>query len=289
MNKILKISADPKLLSEKEIQTAFEESLDSIERGLIKVASYVGTAVGIIDCLALNDSGSPVVIEFKKSGRPAYEAFIQVLDYAVWCRDNFSWLEKTIRNLGFDRELSRNIGVMVVASDFDDRLKRATLGAGFDVQLVSFGIYDYNAENIIVPRIEIDSSSRPVGEPAPPKTKSQHFSDSSEDIKSLFERFEKRVLEIGGMSVNYQPQNYVGFRLHGQNIVAAHPKLQWIRLDFRLTKDEALSEKYVETAGQWGYFHLKNETIDEAVRLVSVSVKKISDEEIVSLPVADRV
>ena len=265
-------------MGEKEIQAAFEKGYERLEAGLIKIASFVGTGVGIIDSLAIDDEGNPVVFEFKREGGSAYEALIQALDYAVWCNENFSWLEKTIHDLGHKKQISRNIRIIIVASAFDERIKNAARGLEFDVQLVSFGIYEDGGNTLILPRIEADTTvSRSAKEPPPPKTKDQHLIGLSENIAKLYAKFEDRIKGFTGVTVNYQPQNYIGLQYKGYNFVGVHPKREWIRLDMLLTSDEARTQGYVGMSGDWGYFQLKESTFDQAVMLAELAHKKISE------------
>src|SRR5689334_4279074 len=131
--RLVSIFPNRSAILERDIHACFEAEYDRLEPGLKRVASFVGTGVGIIDSLAIDEDGNPVVLEFKKDGRPAFEAVIQAMDYAVWCNENFSWLEKTIRTLGHTGSVSRNIRIFVVASQFDERIKHACRGIEFDV------------------------------------------------------------------------------------------------------------------------------------------------------------
>ena len=276
---LLALSPNPRTLSEKEVQTAFEHNYEGLETGLKRIASFVGTGVGIIDSLAIDEDNNPVVLEFKKPGRPAYAFGIQAMDYAVWFRENFSWIEKTIQSSGHLGEVSRAIRIIVVASDFDERIKHAARGVEFDVQLISFGIYEHSGSAVLVPRVDVDTSASRAGmnEPLPPKTKQQHFLGRSEKIIRLYEQFEKKMKEIPNVDVNYQPQEYIRFKFKGSNFVAAHPKREWIRLDFRLAADEAQMPGYVGQSGEWGYYHLTESTFDNAMQLVSTAIKKFQD------------
>ena len=96
-------------MTEKEIQSIFEKGYERFEPGLKQIGSFVGTGVGIIDSLAVDDEGNAVVFEFKREGGSAYQALIQALDYAVWCNENFSWLEKTIHNSGHTKQVIRGL------------------------------------------------------------------------------------------------------------------------------------------------------------------------------------
>lgn len=132
---VLGVSASARAMSEREIQSAFERAYEQIEPGLKWIASFVGTGRGIIDSLAIDQEGNPVVLEFKREGASTYDALIQAMDYAVWCSENFEWIEKTIRNTGHSDPIQRDIRIMVVASEFDERIKNAARALEFDISL----------------------------------------------------------------------------------------------------------------------------------------------------------
>lgn len=55
-------------LPEIEIQRAFEDSIESIEKGLTYITSFLTIGTGIIDTLAVDEDNNAVIIEFKKVG-----------------------------------------------------------------------------------------------------------------------------------------------------------------------------------------------------------------------------
>jgi hypothetical protein len=270
-------------MSEREIQDAFEHGYAQLEAGLKRISSFVGIGVGVIDSLAIDVEGNPVVVEFKKIGGSAYDALIQAMDYAVWCRENFSWVEKTIRNAGHGDTIFRAIRIIIVAAEFDERIKRAARALEFDARLVSFAIHDYGGNTLIVPRVEVDTSVyRASEEPLPPKTKQQHFTNLSESIVHLYDKFEDAVRRLPDVDANYQPQGYIGIRYRGRNFVAVYPKREWLRLDAPLSAEEARIEGYVGySSGDWGYFHLNDSTFDQGMELAKTAYNKVAGNETV--------
>lgn len=102
----------------------------------------------------------------------------------------------------------------------------------------------------------------------------------------LYEKFEDSVKRYAEVDANYQPQGYIGIRFRGSNFVSAYPKRDWIRLDIRLTPDEARTNEFVGMSGDWGYFHLKEASFDQAMQLIDVAYKKISERKVGVLPSA---
>ncbi len=275
---LLTLSPESLVVSEREIQTAFENRYGHLEPGLKRIASFLTVGVGIIDSLAIDSESNPVIVEFKKVGGSAYDALIQAMDYSVWCRENFSWVEKVISNSGHAEQVFRGLRIIIVAAEFDERIKRAARAVEFDVRLVSFDIYEHEGKSLLAPRIEVDTSvSRASEEPPPPKTKQQHFANLPESILTLYERVEEKVRAFAATEINYQPQGYIGFRYKGRNFVGVHPKRGWLRIDTPLTAEEARIDSYVKySSGDWGYFHLDQSSFDQGMELVDKAYKKIS-------------
>lgn len=275
---LIGLSTTSRTVLEKEIQEVFERDYDKLEPGLKHVGSFIATTVGIMDSLALDDEGNPVIVEFKREGGSSYEALIQAMDYAVWCSESSSWLEKTVLTLGHTKPITDNIRIIVVAAAFDERIKRAARGVEFDVQLISYAMHEDSETTLLVPRIEIDTAGTlSTKETQPPKSKEQHLKKLSDPLADLYTKYEDALKKLPNVTVNYQPQNYIGFQFKRQNFVAVFPKREWIRLDFRLTSEEARTPGFVEMSGGWGYFHLKPATFDEAMQITETVYKKMSE------------
>ncbi len=281
---LLPVSPDSRAMSEREIQDAFEHGYGRLEAGLKRISSFVGTGVGVIDSLAIDAEGNPVVVEFKKIGGSAYDALIQAMDYAVWCRENFSWVEKTIRNMGHTESIFRAIRIIIVAAEFDERIKRAARALEFDTRLVSFAIHVYVGDTLVIPRVEVDTSVyRASEEPLPPKNKQQHFANLPENLMHLYDKFEDAIRQrLPDVDANYQTQGYIAIRYRGRNFLYVYPKREWLRIDAPLSAEEARVEGYVGySSGDWGYFHLNDSTFEQGMELAERAYKKIAKKEIV--------
>ena len=284
--RLIKLGDGKEQLSELDIQKTFEQNLSDFEPGLKLVTSFLQTNVGIIDTLALDEDNRPTVIEFKGPGASSQDALIQALDYTVWCRNNFSFVEKTIRknleSLKKNQELVNDIRIIVAASDFDERTKRSAYGIEHEVKLVAYRLFERVDEVWILPIVEVDTA---VGgrstEVLAPKSKDDHFINRPREIVDLYEKFEKNVRQIGAdVQVNYKTQSFIGIKNARRNFIGVNPKLNWIRLDLPLTPDEAKSSdyKWADSWGGWGYIHLTDKTYDESMRLVRLAYEKLGSQ-----------
>lgn len=255
-------------IEEKLVQEVFEQNLAEFEEGLKFVASFVGTAVGTMDTLAIDEDKRPVIIEYKAPEVDSAQALIQSLDYYSWTREptNFVWLDNYIRKvkpdlLGSMDQLENNIRIIIVASGFDDRMKRAVSGVEPDTMLVSYRLLEKDAGEIwLLPVIEVDTSQIRTRELLPPKVENDHFK-GKEHQQSLYERLKQEVLDKidSNIKINPSPQDYIGFV--GRRVFCGiHIKKGWLRLDLLLTNEEANNDKYVWKEGDtWGYIRLENE------------------------------
>lgn len=271
-------------IEEKLVQEEFERSLSDFEDGLKYIASFVGTAVGTIDTLAIDEDRRPVIIEFKAPGADVTRALIQALDYYSWASEpgNFTWLDRYIRkvkkdSLNLSDQLENNIRIIIVASEFEERIKRAISGLQPDTMLVSYKLLEKDeAEVWLLPVVEVDTSQIQRKELLPPKLENDHFK-GKEDKKHLYEKLKTEVLNKidSGVKINPAPQDYIGL-IGRKTFCGIHIKKGWLRLDLPLTHEEARNEEYVWREGwTWGYIHLEHERqIPEVTELLKKAYNK---------------
>ena len=78
---------DSKLQSEKDLEDLICDDISILNENWLLIGRQVSTAFGkLIDLLALDRSGSLIVIELKKDKTPR-EVVAQVLDYGSWVRN----------------------------------------------------------------------------------------------------------------------------------------------------------------------------------------------------------
>jgi predicted transport protein len=257
-------------VSEEEIQKAFQEDLTVLEEGMRFGAEFVPVGRGEIDTLAIDDEDRLVVIEYKKPGGSDYEALVQAMDYAVWCEEHLAHIEKYIRksnpkSIGGIDHFPEDVRIILVASDFDERIKNAAYAVENQVALYSYSLmpHENNRDEIrIVPNLVVDTgipTSRPTHIP---KTQEDHLR-GHENLKQLYDKLTEKVLEIDrSIKVNPAPQDYIGLsakKLFG----AVHFKKKWIRLDLWY---KTTHPRYTTSSGEWGYTHIEKESdIDDTV------------------------
>lgn len=189
-----------------------------MEEGLEYVHSFVQTPVGVIDTLAMDSEKNPVIFEFKKPAASDRDAFIQALDYYAWVVDHLSWLSDYVRrlkpNLLLPNEgVSEYVRLIIVAEEFEERVKRAVVGAEPEVMLVEYALRRASTGKIeLLPNVILDTSMAVSRRPSMPKTIDDHFKNK-EAIRPLFDALLTKIREF---EPNVQPaatQYYINLRV----------------------------------------------------------------------------
>lgn len=141
-------------LYEKDIQRAVEENLGLLEEGLEFIDSFVPTAVGVMDTLALDSGKRLVIIDYVTAVKEQSDALIRTLDYCTWSRDprNLAYLQQFIAKrrpeLAETDSVDENTRVILVAQDFEERVLRAAVSVAPDVTLISYRIFEWSEEEL---------------------------------------------------------------------------------------------------------------------------------------------
>jgi hypothetical protein len=194
-------------VAETEIQRAFETHLEDIDEGLQLVSSFVRTPVGTIDSLAVDSERRPVILEFKKPEGSDRDALIQSLDYYSWCIENVSWLNEYVRKakpnlLPQGETLAEQIRVILIAEEFEERIKRAVQGIDPEVLLVEYDLRATPSGKIqISPTVVVDTSISTSRKPLLPKSIDEHF-DGKDAARQIYDRL---IEEIRKFDPNVQP------------------------------------------------------------------------------------
>lgn len=204
-------------LTESEIRKKFEENLKKIEEGLEYADSLISTPVGEIDTLAVDEDKRPVIIEYKRPDGSERDAIIQALDYYVWCDENIEWLERYVRKVkpGLLKEgehLENDVRIIIVANEFEDRIKRSALGIGPDTLLIEYRLFEHTPEEIglLFDKVVDTSSGRPGMRKSLPKTEDEHFV-GKEKMRLVYETLKRKILAIDSNIKLISTQYYLSF------------------------------------------------------------------------------
>lgn len=280
---------EAKGLSEKEIQKEFEANLGQLDdTGLRYLGSFINIGVGIMDTLALDSDGRPVIMEYKRPGGDDMGALLQAMDYWVYCTQHFGHLKTIILEKlaelkqETDIDISDEIRIIVVAEAFDERLERAVSALQAETMLLSYRLIKKDGDALLIPHPRVASSTTVYKtEKKPPKKLDDHFR-SKERFQPLFDKLLERLRAMNlPVQLNAQPQNYIGIESDKRAYVWLHPKINWIRLDLRLSSNEAQTEEFTPYSEKddVGYFHLKTESdLTSACSLIEKAYRKAHEQ-----------
>ena len=218
---------------EKDLQSWFEANLDAL-LGVQFIASEFSTGDrhrGRIDTLGLDQDGSPVIIEYKKSGK---ETIInQGLFYLDWLVDH-----KGDFTLAAQEQLGKNIEIdwssprlILVAESFSEYDKYAVNRIGANIQLWTYR--KYGNDFLFLDSIFATTSQKPIkkdktetlttDDDKPVEadaiyTLEYHLSQKPAETKSLFEALKEKIFLLNEDSDIIEKPNkmYIGYK-HGKN------------------------------------------------------------------------
>jgi len=243
------VKSSKRNISEKEIQTAFEENLNEVEDGLEYIGSFVPVGTGIIDVLAVDKNDNAVIIEFKKMGDFGESALIQLMDYYSWFATDENHqlvLDRIIQKKKPKFPSINDVRLMAVVSSVSDRVKNACWALDPDIKLISYSIFeDSNNEPHVMPKEILDTSQGGEKLVKPPKTEEEHFKKSP-NIKPLYYLLKEKILEISDeIKFNPAPRSYIGV-IRKRNFLALYLYPDSIWIDMRIKPKDVDYNKRVE-------------------------------------------
>ena len=219
--------------SEKELQKMFEANLEEL-LGARYVASEFTTGDrqrGRIDTLGIDQDGTPVIIEYKKTAKE--NVINQGLFYLDWLVDH-----KGDFTLAAQEQLGKNIEIdwssprlILVAESFSEYDKYAVNRIGANIQLWTYR--KYGNDFLFLDSIFATTSQKPIkkdktetsttddDQPVEADaiyTLEYHLSQKPAETKSLFEALQEKIFLLNDDSDIIEKPNkmYIGYK-HGKN------------------------------------------------------------------------
>jgi predicted transport protein len=219
--------------NERELQKLFEENLESL-LGARFIASEFTTGDrqrGRIDTLGLDEDGTPVIIEYKKSSKE--NVINQGLFYLDWLVDHKG--DFTIaaqETLGKDIEIDwSSPRLILVAESFSEYDKYAVNRIGANIQLWTYRKYGdgflfldaiFSNTTQITPKknkpVTANTTEEETNEEITVYTTDDHLKDKPVELKKLFDAFQEKVfaLNADGDILEKASKIYVSYK-HGKN------------------------------------------------------------------------
>ncbi|WP_216660988.1 DUF91 domain-containing protein [Glutamicibacter halophytocola] len=212
---------------ERELQILLEKNLESIFGVRYLAGEYSAGKVhrGRIDSLGLDETGSPVILEYKRSTNE--NVINQGLFYLDWLLDHQAEFRLLVEEqLGRDVALKIDWSaprIICVAGDFTRYDEYAVRQIDRNVELVRYRVYDTGllAIELVTSTATSNSTappkSSPIIEVAPkPVAKRSRASDllerSDTELTSLYEDFDAFAMALGDDVVKNERQDYFAYR-----------------------------------------------------------------------------
>lgn len=230
---------------EKALQTQFEQNLDALLGVRFVASEYVTTHGGRMDTIGLDENGSPVIIEYK---RTASENVInQGLFYLDWLMDHRGDFEVLVmKTLGV--EAAKAIDwttprLICIAADFTKFDTYAIKQMSRNIELVrykTFGDDLLTLERLgAVATTSGNSGSAGTSMKSTDyKTVTNSLGDASDDLTNLYADLETHLIGQGDEVIKKVQQNYIAFRrIKNFACVEIKPKLGVIRVYLKVNPD----------------------------------------------------
>lgn len=258
--------------NEKELQNLFEANLDDL-LGVRFVGSEFTTGDrqrGRIDTLGIDQDGTPVIIEYKKTAKE--NVINQGLFYLDWLVDHKGDFTLTAQEqLGKDIEIDwSSPRLILVAESFSEYDKYAVNRIGANIQLWTYRRYGNDflfLESIFAavsqkpPRkekaeVKVDVSDANVEEEVV-YTLNYHLDEKSDDTKLLFDTLREKIFALNSDSDIIEKPNkiYVSYK-HGKNFceiqIQANKLKLWLDIPYAELDDPAKLSRDVSKIGHHG-------------------------------------
>lgn len=285
--------------NERELQKLFEENLESL-LGARFIASEFTTGDrqrGRIDTLGLDEDGTPVIIEYKKSSKE--NVINQGLFYLDWLVDHKG--DFTIaaqETLGKDIEIDwSSPRLILVAESFSEYDKYAVNRIGANIQLWTYRKYGdgflfldsifsnaTQTESKKSKTVTSNTAEEETNEEITVYATDDHLKDKPFELKKLFDAFREKVftLNADGDILEKASKIYVSYK-HGKNFCEvaflANSMKIWLDISFSDIDDPNKLCRDVSKVGHHGTGHTETKLsniseIDNIMYLVEQSYRQ---------------
>jgi predicted transport protein len=231
---------------EKALQNLIEQHLD-IFLGVRFLASEYSTGKkhrGRIDTLGLDENGSPVIIEYKRS--TGENVINQGLFYLDWLLDHQAEFEALVtKTLGRETTVEWSAPrLLCIAGDFTRYDEHAVEQINRSIELIRYR--QYGAELLLFELVNSPGASGDVktgppasAAPSPEKTAADYLAQASPAMVERFQTLEAFALSLGDDVTKKELKNYFAFRrLKNFACIEVHPGGGHILVYVKVDPDE---------------------------------------------------
>lgn len=261
-NKVQKI--EKRLVVERDVQRLFEENLSEI-LGIFFLDTEFITNGGRIDTIGIDQNGSPVIIEYKRSQNDS--VINQATWYLEWLLDHKEKFEKLVGtkniNIEIDWSSPRVICVAESYNKFDLGLVKFL---PFTIELLKYRLYDdllsIESENLQKgvkisgsKKLVTDDEERPVREYGKEYTASDLFRENWKESRELYELLRERIFELDSNIEEKFTKLYISYKIESIFCeIIPQAKGLWIHITMPIDKitKNSLELHDVSNQGHWG-------------------------------------
>ena len=286
--------------NERELQKLFEANLEPL-LGVRFVASEFTTGDrqrGRIDSLGIDQDGTPVIVEYKKTGKEnVINQGLFYLDWLVDHKGDFTLVAQ--EKLGKDIEIDwSSPRLILVAESFSEYDKYAVNRIGANIQLWTYrrygddflfleSIYATTSQKVSKKEkaIEVEEVSDDSGEIEEIiYTLDDHLKGKSEDVKILFDALKERIFALNADDDILEKPNkiYISYK-HGKNFCEVRPQSKeikiWLDISFTELDDPKKLSRDVSQVGHYGTGEVETKLgnlseLDDVMNLIEQSYKQ---------------
>lgn len=286
--------------NERELQKLFEANLEPL-LGVRFVASEFTTGDrqrGRIDSLGIDQDGTPVIVEYKKTGKEnVINQGLFYLDWLVDHKGDFTLVAQ--EKLGKDIEIDwSSPRLILVAESFSEYDKYAVNRIGANIQLWTYrrygddflfleSIYATTSQKVSKKEkaIAVEEASDDSGEIEEIiYTLDDHLKGKSEDVKILFDALKERIFALNADDDILEKPNkiYISYK-HGKNFCEVRPQSKeikiWLDISFNELDDPKKLSRDVSQVGHYGTGEVETKLghlseLDDVMNLVEQSYKQ---------------
>ncbi|MGW8398006.1 DUF5655 domain-containing protein [Streptomyces lydicus] len=233
---------------ERDLQTLIENNMEAM-LGICFLASEYATGRhrGRIDSLGLDENGTPVIVEYKRSRDQ--NVTNQALSYLSWLHDHHHEFESLVRErLGAEAAESvdwNNPRLVCIAGDFTHHDAMAIEMIGRRIDLMSYRLFDDVLTLQLVasvagatspPRGRAPGTDRACGVSSP-KSVQQYLDESPRELQDLFADLDEVLLSHNDVRMEPQLHYFAYRRLKNVATVRVQPRNRMLVVNLKLDPD----------------------------------------------------
>jgi predicted transport protein len=284
--------------NERELQKLFEANLEEL-LGVRFIASEFTTGDrqrGRIDSLGIDQDGTPVIVEYKKTGREnVINQGLFYLDWLVDHKGDFALAAQ--QTLGNEIEIDwSSPRLILVAESFSEYDKYAVNRIGANIQLWTYR--RYGDEFLFLESIFATTSQKTSKKEIVVETETvieeieeevvytldDHLKGKSEDVNVLFDALREKVfaLNVEGDIIEKPNKIYISYK-HGKNFCEIRPQSRevkiWLDISFSELDDPKKLSRDVSQVGHYGTGEVETKLgnlseLDDVMYLIEQSYKQ---------------